>query len=51
MTAGQKGAPELIIDGCEPPYPVWGIELGSSEEQPMLFTSKPSLQPPRFRSF
>ena len=30
MTAGQKRAPNLIINGCEPSYGLIGIELRTS---------------------
>jgi len=32
-SAGQKRAPDLIVDGCEPPYGCW--ELAPWKEQPM----------------
>jgi hypothetical protein len=32
-------------DGCEPPCGYWKLNLGPLEEQSMLLTPKPSLQP------
>uniref|UniRef100_A0A8I5ZQ82 Uncharacterized protein n=1 Tax=Rattus norvegicus TaxID=10116 RepID=A0A8I5ZQ82_RAT len=46
MPAGQKRAPDLIIDGCEPPCGCWELNSGPLEEQTVLLTSEPSLQPP-----
>jgi hypothetical protein len=40
-----KRVPEPIIDGCEPPCSCWGLNSGPVEEQPVLLTSEPSLQP------
>ena len=45
MPAGQKRAPDLITDGCEPPCGGWELNSGHLEEQAMLLTSEPSLQP------
>ena len=45
MPAGQKRAPHPITDDCEPPYSCWGLNSGPLEEQAMLLTSEPSLQP------
>ena len=45
MPAGQKRAPNPIIDGCEPPCGCWELNSGPLEEQTMLLTSEPSLQP------
>ena len=45
MPAGQKRAPDLITDGCEPPCGCWELNSGPLEEQAMLLTSEPSLQP------
>ena len=28
MPAGQQRAPDLIIDGCEPPCGCWGLNSG-----------------------
>ena len=44
MPAGQKKAPDLIIDGCEPLCDCWDLSSGPLEEQPVLLTSEPSLQ-------
>ena len=41
----QKRAPDLIIDDCEPPYGCWELNSGPREEQSVLLTSEPSLQP------
>ena len=49
--AGQKRAPDLITDGCEPPCGCWELNSGRLEEQAMLLTSEPSLQPPVLSSF
>ena len=46
MPAGQKRAPDLITDGCEPPCGCWELNSGPLEEQAMLLTTEPSLQPP-----
>ena len=45
MSAGQKRAPDLITDGCEPPCRCWELNSGPLEEQAMLLTTEPSLQP------
>ena len=45
MSAGQKRAPDLIIDGCESPYDCWELNSGPLEEHPVLLTAEPSLQP------
>ena len=45
--AGQKRAPDPITDDCEPPCGCWELNSGPLEEQAMLLTSEPSLQPPR----
>jgi hypothetical protein len=45
----QKRAPDPIIDGCEPPCGCWELNSGPLEEQPVLLTTQPSLQPlPKF---
>ena len=36
---------DLIRDGCEPPCGCWDLNLGSLEEQSVLLTAEPSLQP------
>jgi hypothetical protein len=45
MPAGQKRAPDLIIDGCEPPCGCWELNSGPLEKQPVLLIFEPSLQP------
>jgi hypothetical protein len=45
MPAYQKRALEFITDSCEPPCGCWEWNLRPLEEQPVLLTSKPSLQP------
>jgi len=45
MPAGQKRAPDLIIGGYEPPCGCWELNSGPLEEQTVLLTSEPSLQP------
>ena len=45
MPAGQKRASDLITYGCEPPCGCWELNSGSLEEQAMLLTAEPSLQP------
>ena len=42
---GQKRAPDYITDGCEPPCVCWELNSGPLEEQPVLLSSEPSLQP------
>ena len=44
LSAGQKRAPGLITDGCEPPCGRWELNSGPLEEQAMLLTTEPSLQ-------
>jgi hypothetical protein len=36
---------DLITDGCEPPCGCWDLNSGPSEEQSVLLTTEPSLQP------
>ena len=50
MHVGQKRAPDPITDGCEPPCGCWELNSRPLEEQAMLLTSEPSLQPPRCES-
>jgi hypothetical protein len=38
---------DLISGGCEPPCGCWDLNSGSSEEQSVLLTAEPSLQPQR----
>jgi hypothetical protein len=45
MPSGQRRVPDLIIDGYEPPCCCWELNSGPLEEQPVLLTSEPSLQP------
>ncbi|XP_027240165.1 E3 ubiquitin-protein ligase ARIH2 isoform X3 [Cricetulus griseus] len=44
---GQKRAADLITDGCKPPCGCWELNSRPLEEQPVLLTSEPSLQPSR----
>ena len=39
-------APDLTTDGCEPPYGCWELNSRPLEEQAMLLTTEPALQPP-----
>ena len=41
----QKRASDLITDGCEPPCGYWELNSGPLEEQSVLLTAEPSLQP------
>ena len=41
----QKRVPDLITDGCEPPYSCRELNTGSLEEQPVLLAAEASLQP------
>jgi hypothetical protein len=41
----QKRASDLITSGCEPPCGCWDLNSGPSEEQSLLLTTEPSLQP------
>jgi len=41
----QKRASDLITDGCEPPCGCWDLNSGPLEEQSVLLTTEPSLQP------
>ena len=45
VPACEKRAPNLIIDGCEPPCGCWELNSGPLEEQSVLLTTEPSLQP------
>jgi len=51
VTAGQKRAPDLITDGCEPPCGCWELNSWPLEEQSVLLTAEPSLQPAEKCSF
>ena len=42
----QKRASDPSIDGCEPSCGCWELNSGPLEEQTVLSTSEPSLQPP-----
>ena len=42
----QKMESDLVMDGCEPPCGCWELNLGPLEEQSVLLTAEPSLQPP-----
>jgi hypothetical protein len=41
----QKRASDLITDGCEPLCGCWELNSGPLEEQTVLLTTEPSLQP------
>jgi hypothetical protein len=41
----QQRALDPITDGCEPPCGCWELNLGPLEEQSVLLTAEPSLQP------
>jgi hypothetical protein len=41
----QKRASDLVTDGCEPPCGCWELNSGPLEEESVLLTTKPSLQP------
>jgi hypothetical protein len=43
MAAGQKRAPDLIVDGCEAPCGCWELNSGSLQEQPVSHFSSPHL--------
>ena len=47
IPADQKRAPDLIIDGCEPPCGCWELSSEPLEKQPVLLTPEPSLQTPK----
>jgi hypothetical protein len=46
LQSHQKKLSNLITDGCEPPCGCWNLNSGPSEEQSVLLTTEPSLQPP-----
>jgi hypothetical protein len=46
----QKRASDPITDGCEPPCGCWELNSGPLEEQSVLWTAEPSLQPPCWNS-
>ena len=39
----RRVAPDLVMDGCEPPCGCWELNSGPSEEQSVLLTAEPSL--------
>ena len=41
----QKRASDPVTDGCEPPCGCWELNSGPLEEQSVLLTAEPSLQP------
>ena len=41
----RKGCQVSLQDGCEPPCGSWDLNSGPSEDQSVLLTDKPSLQP------
>jgi hypothetical protein len=41
----RRRALDLIMDGCEPPCGCWDLNSGPSEEQSVLPTAEPLLQP------
>ena len=41
----QKMALDPITDGCEPPCGCWEVNSGPLDEQSVLLSSEPSLQP------
>ena len=49
--ACQKRASDLITDGPELPCGCWELNSGPPEEQLILVTTEPSLQPPSLPSF
>jgi hypothetical protein len=46
ILACQKRVSDPITDGCEPLCGCWELNSGPLEEQTVLLTSEPSLQPP-----
>jgi hypothetical protein len=45
LSTHQKRASDPITDGCEPPCGCWELNSGPLEEQSVVFTAEPSLQP------
>jgi len=41
----QMRTSDIITDGCEPPCGCWDLNSGLQEEQSVLLTTEPSLQP------
>jgi hypothetical protein len=46
VSAHQNRASDPITDGCEPPCGCRDLNSGPLEEQSVLLTAEPSLQPP-----
>jgi hypothetical protein len=44
-TCMSEEAQDFTTDGCEPPCGCWELNSGPLEEQPVLLTTEPSLQP------
>jgi hypothetical protein len=44
----QRRESDPVTDGCEPPCKCWKLNLGLLEEQSVLLTPEPSLQPDNF---
>ena len=42
---------KLFTDSCELPYGCWDLNPDPLEEQSVLLTTKPSLQPPTLPNF
>ena len=49
--ACQKRPSDPITDGCEPPRGCWEVNSGPLEEQSVLLTTEPSLQPQYHKFF
>ena len=48
----EKRKSDLVMDGCEPSCGCWDLNSVSLEEQSVLLTTKPSLQPSKnFKGF
>jgi hypothetical protein len=47
LPPSQKRRPNVIIDVYKPPCGCWELNSEPLEEQSLLLTSEPSLQPPR----
>ena len=45
MPAGQKRISDHFVDGCEPPCGFWELNSEPLEEQSVLLSTEPSLQP------
>ena len=48
MPSGKKRAPDFITDGSESPCGCWELNSGHLEEETVLLTTEPSLQPLNF---